>query len=54
MHRLRLHEVCFILFDSIPLVRSPLMVDVQVELVPKIGNEWMMYLDARWREEHRV
>ncbi|MED6163031.1 hypothetical protein PIB30_076143 [Stylosanthes scabra] len=38
-HRLRLHEACSILFDSIPLGRSPLIVNVQVKLVPRIGIE---------------
>ncbi|MED6175353.1 hypothetical protein PIB30_077489 [Stylosanthes scabra] len=38
-HRLRLHEACFILSDSILLGGSPLMVNVQVELVPRLGIE---------------
>ncbi|MED6116227.1 hypothetical protein PIB30_098090 [Stylosanthes scabra] len=44
-HHLRLHEACSILFDSIPLGRSPLMVNVQVVLVPRIGlSRWCTWI----------
>ncbi|MED6128509.1 hypothetical protein PIB30_098624 [Stylosanthes scabra] len=55
-HRLRLHEACSILFDSIPTRKygPQLMMYVQVVHVARIRFAWMVYLDTQWREEHRM